>query len=230
MQLFLILLVAAAAQAPAEKQLVFTITGDDLRGGVVSEVTWDGGTLLVQGVYAEPGGTLAAKYFVKAASTMTVEPRDNQSAASLSYWAMKSSRVSPTGLGRLSISSDTKLPQYGIASQERRFADSVDMGGTLSTHVVKLRDLKLLERTSPSPPYDGETWSWSPANLNRIAYVDGKGDLWVATADGRDPQRILRGNFLLPAWSEDGRAIAVAERKKDRWEISVVHLPPDIRQ
>jgi hypothetical protein len=229
MQLLLILLLAAAAQATAEKQLVFTITGDDLRGGVVSEVTWDGGTLMVQGVYAEAGGSLAAKYFVKAANTMTVEPRDNQSPASLSYWAMKSSRVSPTGLGRLSITTDTKLPQYGIASQERRFADSIDMGGTLSTHVVKLRDLKLLERTSPAPPYDGETWSWSPADLNRIAYVDGKGDLWVATADGRDPQRILRGNFLLPAWSEDGRAIAVAERKKDKWEISVVHLPPDLR-
>jgi hypothetical protein len=161
---------------------------------------------------------------------MAVEPRNEQTQASLKYWATKSNRISPTGLGRLDISTDTKLPQYGIASQAQRFADSVDMGGTLSTHVVKLRDLKLLERTSPAPPYDGETWSWSPADLNRIAYVDGKGDLWVATADGRNPQRILKGNFLLPAWSDDGRMIAVAERKKDKWEISVVHLPPDIRQ
>lgn len=230
MHALLLLLVAGLAQAPAEKQLVFTITGEDLKSGVVSEITWDGATLMVQGVYADSKGALAAKYFVKAANSMAVEPREGLTPAAQKYWDTKSSRVSPTGLGRLSITSDTKLPQYGIASQEQRFADSVDMGGTLSTHRVKLRDLKLLERTSAAPPYDGETWSWSPAALNRIAYVDGKGDLWIARADGQDPQRLLKGNFLLPAWSEDGRVIAVVERKKDKWEISVVHLPADVRQ
>lgn len=230
MQTLFVLLMAGLAQAAAEKQLVFTITGEDLKGGIVSEITWDGGTLMVQGVYADASGALAARYFVQAGTSMSVEPREQPTAAAVTYWQMKSSRVSPTGLGRISVTSDTKLPLYGIASQEQRFADSVDMGGTRSTHRVKLRELKLLERTSPAPPYDGETWSWSPATLNRIAYVDGKGDLWVATADGRNPQRLLKGNFLLPAWSDDGRMIAVAERKKDRWEISVVHLPADIRK
>ena len=50
-------LVALPDQQP-DKQLVVTISGTDLRGGVVSEVTWDGGTLLLQGVFAEPGGAL----------------------------------------------------------------------------------------------------------------------------------------------------------------------------
>lgn len=230
MYLCLALLVGIAGQTPVEKQVVFTISGDDLRGGVVSEVTWDGGTLMVQGVFADSTGVLKARYFVKAADTMTVEPRAEQSAASLKYWASKSSRISPTGLGRISVSTDTKLPQYGIGSQARRLGEAVDLGGTVSLHVIKLRDLTLLERTGPAPPYDGETWSWSPADLNRIAYVDGKGDLWVATADGRDPRRILKGDFVLPAWSADGTAIAVAERRKDKWEISIVHLPPDLRK
>ena len=230
MPLILLLLLGMTAQAPAEKQLVFTITAKDLSGGLVSEVTWDGGTLMVQGVFAQPGGALEAKYFVKAADTMTVEPRPSQSEASLKYWAMKSSRVSPTGLGRLSISTDTKLPQYGIGSQDRRFQDSVDMGGTISTHVVRLGTLELMERKGPAAPYDGEVWSWSPPELNMIAYVDGKGDLWVAGADGRNARRILQGNFLLPAWSDDGRMIAVAERKKDKWEVSVVHLPEGLRK
>jgi hypothetical protein len=37
----------------------------------------------------------------------------------------------------------------------------------------------------------------------------------------------MRGNFTLPAWSDDGRAIAVAERKDGgrRWEVSLVRLP-----
>lgn len=230
MHFLLMLLLGGSAQAAVEKQVVFTITGADLRSGLVSEVTWDGGTLLIQGVFADPSGGLTAKYFVKAADTMTVEPRAEQSAASLKYWAMKSSRTSPTGLGRLSVTTDTKLPQYGIGSQSRRLGEAVDLGGTVSTHVITLRDLRLLERTGQAAPYDGETWSWSPPELNRIAYVDGKGDLWVAMADGREPRRILRGNFTLPAWSEDGRLIAVAEHKKDKWEISVVHLPPDLRQ
>ena len=67
--------------------------------------------------------------------------------------------------------------------------------------------------------------------LNRIAYVDGKGDLWVARADGGKPQRLLRGDYTLPAWSDDGRAIAVAERKDGgrRWDISAVLLPEALR-
>jgi Tol biopolymer transport system component len=67
--------------------------------------------------------------------------------------------------------------------------------------------------------------------LNRIAYVDGGGDLWVASADGRDAARLLKGHFTLPAWSEDGTSIAVAERQENgrRWDISVVRLPPELR-
>ncbi len=66
--------------------------------------------------------------------------------------------------------------------------------------------------------------------INRIAYIDKKGDLWIATADGRNPQRVLSGNFMLPAWSEDGTQIAVAERKNNgkKWEIYVVTLPPSL--
>jgi hypothetical protein len=37
----------------------------------------------------------------------------------------------------------------------------------------------------------------------------------------------MRGEFTLPAWSDDGRSLAVAERKDGgrRWEISVIRLP-----
>jgi hypothetical protein len=143
---------------------------------------------------------------------------------------MKSSRISPTGLGRISLTSDTKLPQYGIGSLERRLGDAVAMGGTMTTYVLRLGELVLLERLGAEPPYDGETWSWSPPELNRIAYVDQNGDLWVASADGRSPKRLLRGDFTLPAWSEDGRLIAVVERRNNgaRWDISVIHLPPNL--
>lgn len=105
--------------------------------------------------------------------------------------------------------------------------DAVQMGGTQKRFVVRLGKLTLHERVGDIPPYDGEVWSWSPPELNRIAYVNAEGDLWVARADGSRAERLLRGNFTLPAWSDDGKLIAVAERKNGgaRWEISIVRVP-----
>ena len=213
----------------AERQLVVTITSEQLKGGVVSEITWDGGAIVLQGVFAQPNGELNAHYFVKPAEGITLQPRMAHTEGSARYWAIKSRTISPTGLGRITTSQDAKMPMYGIASQEQRMMDANHMGGTQIRHIVKLNSLVLHERHGEVAPYDGETWSWSPLELNRVAYVDGSGDLWIARADGSDAQRILKGNFTLPAWSEDGRMIAVAERKNNgrRWEISLVTVPKE---
>ena len=230
MRSILVLLALTSATAvhaqKAEKQLVMTITSEQLKGGVVSEITWDGGVLVLQGVFAQPSGELAAQYFVQPARGVTVTPQPAHTEASARYWEMKSKTLSPTGLGRVTIGKDEKMPIYGIASQEQRMADANDMGGTQVLHTVKLGNLLLHERHGKIAPYEGEHWGWSSAEVNKIAYVDKAGDLWIAGADGRDPQRIMRGNFTLPAWSEDGRQIAVAERKNGgkKWEISVITL------
>jgi hypothetical protein len=223
--------VHAAQDRPVEKELVMTITAVELRAGIVSEILWDRGMVMVQGVFAQPDGALKAHYFVRPADGVELKPLEAAPPAAVKYWEMKSNRMSPTGLGRIESSSDTKLPMYGVGSMQRRVFDAVDMGGTSTRYVLQLGDLTLLERSHGAPPYDGETYSWSPAELNRIAYVDGKGDLWIAAADGRSPRRILKGQFTLPAWSDDGQLIAVAERKDGgrRWEVSVVHLPADLR-
>lgn len=233
------ILVAALATLPAallaqkaERQLVATISSEQLKGGVVSEITWDQGTLVLQGVFANPDGTLKDQYFVTPAEGMTLEQRAAHTPGSAKYWEVKSRAVSPTGLGRITTGKDEKMPMYGIASQEQRMSDAHDMGGTQVTHTVRLGNLVLHERNSKVGPYEGEVWSWSPMELNRIAYVDGKGDLWIARADGTDARRLLKGNFTLPAWSDDGRLIAVAERKNNgkKWEISVVTVPAEFRQ
>lgn len=216
--------VPAAAQQP-EKQLILSISGPDLRDGIISEITWDDGALMLQGVFAGPDGALQAQYFVIPAERVTLLERDEQTTASLAYWKMKASRISPTGLGRITSRSDTQLPQFGIGDLERRIGDAVDMGGTQTRSALRLGGLVIFERAGPEP-YDGETWSWSPLELNQIVYVDGKGDLWIAGADGRRARRIMKGNFTLPAWSPDGRAIAVAERRDHRlWDIFLVRLP-----
>jgi Tol biopolymer transport system component len=220
---------ALSAQT-AEKQLVMTITSEQLNGGLVSEITWDGGALVLQGAFAKPSGELSAKYFVQPARGVAMEQREGHTEASARYWEMKSKPLSPTGIGRITTGKDEKLPMYGIASQEQRMSDANDMGGTQVLHSIKLGNLLLHERVSQIPPYDGELWGWSSPEVNRIAYIDKKGDLWIAAADGRNPQRVLSGNFMLPAWSEDGTQIAVAERKNNgkKWEIYVITLPPSL--
>ena len=214
----------------AEKQLVMTITSEQLNGGLVSEITWDGGALVLQGAFAKPSGELSAKYFVQPARGVAMEQREGHTEASARYWEIKSKPLSPTGIGRITTGKDEKLPMYGIASQEQRMSDANDMGGTQVLHTIKLGNLLLHERVSRIPPYDGELWGWSSPEINRIAYIDKKGDLWIATADGRNAQRVLSGDFMLPAWSDDGTQIAVAERKNNgkKWEIFVVTLPPSL--
>jgi hypothetical protein len=218
-----------------EKQAVLTITAPDIDGGLLSEITWDGGALILQGVIAQPDGQLAARYFVLPASGITLEKRKEPSPASEKYWHAKANRISPTGLGKITGGSDQSMPIYGIAGgregQQQRIADAISMGGMQQKHVLRIGKLIIHERANNVEPYDGEVWSWSPPELNRIAYVDGKGDLWVAYADGRSPRRLLKGDFTLPAWSDDGLAIAIAEKKNDgrTWVISVVHLAPGLR-
>ena len=223
--------VATAFAQVAEKKLVLTITAEHLNGGVVSEIAWDGGTLVLQGAFAKPTGELSAKYFVQTAREVAMEERQGHTAASAEYWDRKSRQLSPTGIGRITVGKDEKLPMYGIASQEQRMSDANDMGGTQVLHTTKLGKLLLNERVSQIAPYDGELWGWSTAEINKLAYIDKKGDLWIALADGRNPQRVLSGDFMLPAWSDDGTQIAVAERKNNgkKWEISIVTLPRSLR-
>ena len=175
---------------------------------------------------------MSGRYAVIPAKGTTLAHLKEQSDQSVTYWNLKSNRLSPTGLGRIQSGTDSKLPIYGVGSLQTRIHDAADMGGTQRKVTIRLGRLMLHERDDGREPYDGEIWSWSPAELNRIAYVDGKGDLWVAAADGTKAQRLLKGDFTLPAWSDDGRAIAVAERKDGgrRWELFVVLLPEDLRK
>jgi hypothetical protein len=229
--LFSLVLATAGAGQTVERQHVLTITAQQIDGGVLSEITWDNGALLLQGAVANPDGSLSGRYILVPANGTTLAQLKEQTARSMEYWNLKSKRVSPTGLGTITSQSDSKMPMYGVADLERRVGDAVDMGGMQRKVMLRLGKLLIHERDHAVEPYDGEVWSWSPAELNRIAYVDGKGGLWVATADGRDARKVAKGDFTLPAWSDDGRGIAVAERKDGgrRWDISILLLPADLR-
>jgi hypothetical protein len=230
--LFVVAGAAATADQAVERQTILSITAPDIDGGILSEITWDNGAILIQGVVANPDGSLSARYVVIPAKGTTLTKLRAQTDPSIVYWERKSKRLSPTGVGSISSANDSKMPMYGIGGLEQRMGNAHSMGGMQQRVVVRLGKLVLHERENGVTPYDGEVWSWSPAELNRIAYVDGSGDLWVASADGRDARRLLKGDFTLPAWSDDGKAIAIAEKKDGgrRWEIAVIMLPESLRQ
>ena len=222
---------ATTAQS-LDKELVASLSGPALGQGVVSELLWDGGTLIVQSAAVLPGGQLMPRYFAAPAANMNLQRLAGAPASAERYWQMKSSRVSPTRLGTITAGRDSEMPMFGIGRQENRLLNAAELGGMNITHEFHLGKTLIHRRKSAEPPYDGEVWGWSGPELNRIAYVDQKGDLWIAGADGRRAERILRGPVTLPAWSDDGRLIAVSERKDDgaRWDVSIVRVPERLRQ
>src|SRR3954470_19691524 len=135
-----------------ERQHVLTITAPDLEGGILSEITWDNGTLLLQGVVANPDGSLSGRYVVIPAQGTTLERRTDQTDASLAYWEKKAKRVSPTGLGTISTGIDAKIPMYGISSLEQRLGDAADMGGMRKKLTVRLGSLIIHEREDGREP------------------------------------------------------------------------------
>lgn len=219
----LIALTLAAAQS--EKLLIASIDPAKIEGGAIAELVWDGDELVV--LVAMPrGSTYEPRFFALAGPGVALRQLPVPPASRDAYWKRKASRLSPTGLGRLEKSSDSKMPMMGVGSLERRLEGAAEMGGMDQTFELRLNS-RVLHSRKGRDIYDGEVWAWSPAEQNQIAYVDGKGDLWVARADGEQARRLLKGNFLLPAWSLDGRAIAIVERNasKRRWDVYVVTVP-----
>jgi hypothetical protein len=226
------LLAPAGLAQTLDKELVASISGAVLDRGIVSELLWDGGTLIIQSAVVQPDGQLTPRYFAAPAANMELQRLAAAPASAERYWKMKSSRVSPTRLGTIIARHDSQMPMFGVGSQQNRLLNAVEFGGMDVTQEFRLGKLLIHSRKGAEPPYDGEVWAWSAPELNRIAYVDGKGDLWIARADGKGADRLMRGPVTLPAWSEDGRLIAVTERKDDgaRWDISIVRVPERFRK
>jgi hypothetical protein len=225
-------LVPTTAAQNLDKELVASIAGPALDRGIVSELLWDGGTLIIQSAVVQSDGQLTPRYFAVPAANMNLQRLDAAPASAEHYWKMKSSRVSPTRLGTISARHDAQLPMFGVGTAQNRLLNAVEIGKMDVTHQLRLGGLLIHSRRGTEPPYDGEVWAWSGPELNRIAYVDEKGDLWIARADGKRAERVLRGPVTLPAWSEDGRLIAVTERRDAgaRWDISIVRVPERFRQ
>ena len=220
-----LLTLALAAMQSSEKLLIASIEPGDVGNGSIAELVWDGKELVVL-VAVPRGASHEPRFYALAGPGVALRLLPAPPAGRDEYWKRKASRISPTGLGRIEKSSDSKLPMMGIGSLEQRLGNAADFGAMEQTFDVRLGS-RIIHSRKQRDIYDGEVWAWSPLEQNQIAYVDGKGDLWIARADGEGAERLQRGDFLLPAWSLDGRAVAVVERNtaKKRWDVYVVTVP-----
>ena len=234
MNTLLLLALWAAIGVPqsSEKVLIASIESAAVDQGAVSELMWNGKELVVLVAVPQPGATGAydARFYALPGPGVQLRRLPAPPPGRDAYWKSKASRISPTGLGKIVKSSDSALPMTGIGSLESRMEGATEFGAMDRRYDIRLNSL-VLHTSKARDPYDGEVWAWSPLEQNQIAYVDGKGDLWIADADGRDAKRLLKGDFLLPAWSDDGAAVAVVERNaaKKRWDVYVVPVPRGIR-
>ncbi|MCK7574632.1 MAG: hypothetical protein MZV65_01105 [Chromatiales bacterium] len=221
---------ATRARSPRRQAGRHHLQASVLAGGLVTGVAWDGGTLIIQTAAVE-NGEPKAHYFAVAAPGMEVRPLDVVPASVEAYWKKKAARKSPTGLGAITIVSGSKLPMHGhlVAGRGSRMPST--WAATRSSTRCGSADSCCTGGAAPSP-MTAKSGPGRRPNSNRVAYVDDKGDIWVAGADGRSPELLLKGSFTLPAWSDDGRAVAIAEKKGDggAWEISVVYLPERFRR
>jgi hypothetical protein len=128
----------ASAQA-VEKLRLVSITSADLKGGIVTELTWVDGVLTVQGAFLAPSGEIKAEYFVVPAEGTELRRLTGPSDGAEAYWRRKASRQSPTGIGRITSATDAKMPFYGVGSLDRRLRDAADIGGVQQRHVLTLR-------------------------------------------------------------------------------------------
>src|SRR5258707_12605406 len=94
----LYLVAGLAGGQTVERQHVLSITAPQIDGGILSEITWDNGALLLQGVVANPDGPLSARYVDVPATGTTLARLKEQTDSSMAYWQRKAKRPSPTRL------------------------------------------------------------------------------------------------------------------------------------
>lgn len=70
----------------------------------------------------------------------------------------------------------------------------------------------------------GYTFSWSPEELRLIAYRSQAGRLTIMDDEGRTESIDDTKDVLLPAWSDDGAAIAYLQQSRGRFSVRVVEV------
>jgi hypothetical protein len=213
----------------------------DALKGRPAKLAWsdDRSELYLEVVEGDSRGTLKFRHYLvrKAAPPKAVESRPNWVEA---YWKWKSAR-SFFGDPRLTIQIDTQRrildnlngtaankavyltdSPNGVSGQALMMAEQT--GGTQVVSLLRLHG-QVIGEFDDEMIVPGYTFGWSPEDLRLIAYRSTSGRLAIMNDDGRTETCAATRDVLLPAWSDDGAAIAYLERlNRKKLALRVVEI------
>ena len=205
--------------------------------GRPARLAWseDRSELYLQVVDGQLAGDLTFRHYLirqgKKPEAVAAEPRWVQP-----YWSWKSAK-SFFGDPMMSITVDVRRTLLdslnGTAASRATYMDemvsgqalllSKQSGGTQITSRLLLRN-RIIGEFVDEHIVPGYTFSWSPEDLRLIAFRSVTGRLAIMNVEGETQDVGRTKDVLLPAWSDDGRAIAFLERT-GRKTFDVIVVP-----
>jgi hypothetical protein len=227
--------------APLTTPVVWAEIDTDALKGRPAQLAWsdDRSELYLEVVEGDSRSTLKFRHYVvhKGAPPKAVAARPNWADA---YWKWKSAR-SFFGDPRLTIQIDTQQrildnlngtaanktvyltdSPNGVTGQALLMAEQT--GGRQVVSMLRLHG-QVIGEFDDEMVVPGYTFSWSPEELRLIVYRSSSGRLAIMNDDGRTETCAATKDVLLPAWSDDGAAIAYLERlSRKKLALRVVEI------
>lgn len=243
----LCLVAALGAQAPQPRPIVeltppvewADISAKAIKGRP-ARLAWadDRATLYLQTAQGETQQTLSFHHYLLRKDASPA-PLDTQPKWVESYWKWKSAKIF-AGDPSLKIEVDTTKEALdnlngtaanraiyltdspiGLTGQDLLLAKQ--SGGTRIVNRLMLKGHVIGEFVDQMI-VPGYTFSWSPEDLRLIAYRAQSGHLTIMDDEGRTDTVADTKDVLLPAWSDDGAAIAYLQRTKGHYSLRVLEV------
>jgi hypothetical protein len=227
--------------APLTTPVVWAEIETDVLKGRPAQLAWsdDRSELYLEVVEGDSPAMLKFRHYLvrKGGPPKAVDARPKWVEA---YWKWKSAR-SFFGDPRLTIQIETQQrvldnlngtaanktvyltdSPNGVSGQALMMAKQT--GGTQVVSLLRLHG-QVIGEFDNEMIVPGYTFSWSPEQLRLIAYRSTSGRLAIMNDDGRTETCAATRDVLLPAWSDDGAAIAYLERlNRKKLALRVVEI------
>lgn len=245
--LFALGLLQAAPAKPvaiAAPKLVGQIDTGKLKGEP-TELAWgpDGAQFFLQTSERDKQAMIAnPRFFLISASDAKVKKVDEKPDWEAPYWLFKSNEYAP---GSEKVAIDVKDEQRLATSTSSPMGGALAKGGTSASQGATMDDavnaannmqqvhvITLMLKGEQIGQFvnqqflPGYTFSWSPEQVGKIAYVNDSGRLAIMDVKGTNKQQVDgTKNVLLPAWKADGSKIAFLQKAgRNKYDLYVADV------
>jgi hypothetical protein len=164
-------------------------------------------------------------------STGAVRKIDAEPEWAAKYWAWKNGKTAP-GNPAFEIALD--IQKKNVSATSRPMAGALARGGVdtgapgasvddVASHTSRNVEIismllkgEVIGRWENPPIVPGLTYGWGPTGTQTIAFANQDGRLVLMDEQGRKQRIDSTKDVRLPAWSDDGRRLAWAERQDRR--------------